>query len=131
MKIFAAVATMLLLSTLAGAEEKLLTKVVRVTGTGDVKVVPDRAVIDLGVEKQDPSAAVAKQAESAAARRILAALRANAIDEKDVQTTFLSLRPQFNYRKGMRISYFVAEQTLSVTVRDLSKLDALVESLIK
>jgi uncharacterized protein YggE len=53
------------------------------------------------------------------------------VEEKDIQTTFLALRPQFDYRKGMRISYFAAEQTMSVTVRDLSKLDALLESLIK
>jgi uncharacterized protein YggE len=94
-------------------------------------VVPDGAVIELGVEKQSASASIAKQSEDAAARRILASLRASGVDEKDIQTTFLSLQPQFNYRKGMRISYFVAEQTVSVTVRDLSKLDALVESLIK
>jgi hypothetical protein len=31
----------------------------------------------------------------------------------------------------MRTSYFVAEQTLTVTVRDISKLDTLLESLIK
>jgi uncharacterized protein YggE len=94
-------------------------------------VVPDRAVIELGVEKQDASASIAKQAEDATARRILASLRASGIDEQDIQTTYLSLQPQFNYRKGMRISYFVAEQTMSVTVRDLTKLDALLESLIK
>jgi uncharacterized protein YggE len=59
------------------------------------------------------------------------ALRANGVDDKDVQTTFLSLQPQFDYRKGMRISYFVAEQTLAVTVRDLARLDSLLESVIK
>ena len=31
----------------------------------------------------------------------------------------------------MRISYFAAEQTMTITVRDISKLDALVESLVK
>lgn len=131
MKPFTIVIALLLITGLAGAEERLPLKVVRVTGTSEVKVVPDRAVIELGVEKQSASASIAKQSEDAAARRILASLRASGVDEKDIQTTFLSLQPQFNYRKGMRISYFVAEQTVSVTVRDLSKLDALVESLIK
>ena len=31
----------------------------------------------------------------------------------------------------MRISYFAAEQTMTITVRDISKLDVLVESLVK
>ena len=131
MKAFAISAVLLVLSGLALAEDRFPAKVVRVFGTSDVKVVPDRAVIELGVEEQSPSARLAKQAEDAAARRLLASLHENGIDDKDIQTTYLSLRPQFDYRKGMRISYFAAEQTMTITVRDISKLDALVESLIK
>jgi uncharacterized protein YggE len=124
--------SLLILVGLAVADDKVPPRTVTVTGTAEVKVVPDRAVIELGVEKEDPSASVAKHAEDATARRILASLRANGIDEKDIQTTYLSLQPRVNYRKGIRISsYFQAEQTMSVTVRDLAKLDALLESLIK
>jgi uncharacterized protein YggE len=125
------VALVLSLAGLACAEDTPLAKVVRVTGTSEVKVVPDRAVIQVGVETQDRSASVAKHAEDAIARRILSALQREGIDEKDVQTTFLSLQPQSTTRKGVRISYFVASQTMTVTVKDLPKLDALLESLIK
>jgi uncharacterized protein YggE len=118
-----------LLAGMAAAQDR--PKVVRVVGTAEIKVVPDRAVIEIGVEKQDPSASVAKHAEDAAARRILAALRGNGIDDKDIQTTFLSLQPQSYTRKGVRISYFVAAQTMTITVRDLAKLDTLLEALIK
>jgi uncharacterized protein len=126
-----AVALVLSLAGLACAEDAPLAKVVRVTGTSEVKVVPDRAVIQVGVETQDRSASVAKHAEDAIARRILSALQREGIDEKDVQTTFLSLQPQSTTRKGIRLSYFVASQTMTVTVKDLPKLDALLESLIK
>lgn len=116
---------------LAAAEDKLPARFVRVTGTSEVMVVPDRAVIEVGVEKQDPRASVAKHAEDAAARGILAALRANGIEDKDVQTTFLSLRPSYYTRKGVRTDFFVATQTMTVTVRDIAKLDALLEALVK
>ena len=122
---------LVLFSTWAIAEDKLPPRVVRVTGTADVRTTPDKAVIELGVEKQSVSATLAKKSADAAARDILANLRSNGIAEKDMQTTFLSLQPQFNYRKGMRISYFVAEQTISFTVHDLPRLDSLLESLIK
>jgi uncharacterized protein YggE len=95
------------------------------------KLFRNRAVIEVGVEKQDPSASAAKHAEDAAARRILATLRGNGIDEKDIQTTFLSLQPQSRYVKKVTISYFVAQQTLTITVRDLTKLDELLEALVK
>jgi uncharacterized protein YggE len=62
---------------------------------------------------------------------VLATLRANGIEEKDIKTTYLSLQPQFDYRSGMKISYFYAEQTISVTERDTSKLDTLLDAVIK
>jgi uncharacterized protein YggE len=131
MKLLKIALALCVLAGLAAAEDKLPPRLVRVVGTAEVKVVPDRAVIEIGVEKQDPSASAAKHAEDAAARRILAALRGNGIDEKDMQTTFLSLQPQSSYVKKVRVSYFVAAQTLTITVRDLSKLDTLLEALIK
>lgn len=131
MRISALIVSCVLFSTLAVGEEKPPVKVVRVTGTSEVKVVPDRAVIEIGVEQQNSSASLAKHAADAIVRQLLASLRDGGVEEKDIQTTFLVLRPQFDYRKGMRLSYFVAAQTMSVTVRDLSKLDALLESLIK
>jgi uncharacterized protein YggE len=131
MKRLKIVLVMVLLAGLAFAEEKAPSRFVRVAGTAEVKVVPDRAVIEVGVEKQDPSASAAKHAEDAAARRILAALRAGGIDEKDIQTTYLSLQPRSSYVKKVRVSYFVAQQTMAITVRDLSQLDALLESLVK
>jgi uncharacterized protein len=131
MKPFVVAVAVLFLTSIAGAEDAGPAKVVRVTGTSEVKVVPDQAVIELGVESQDPSAAAAKDAEAAASRRILASLRANGIGEKDIQTNLLSLSPQASYRKSVKVSYFVATQTFSVTVRDLSKLDTLLDALIK
>jgi uncharacterized protein YggE len=128
---FFVLSMLFVVTTLAVAEDRLPPKVVRVIGTSEVKVIPDRAVIEIGVEEQNPSATAAKQMADTTARQLLASLRSNGIDDKDIQTTFLSLRPQFDYRKGMRISHFVAAQTMSVTVRDLAKLDSLLESMIR
>lgn len=112
------------------AEDKP-SKVVRVTGTAEVKVVPDRAVIDVGVEKEDASASVAKRSADATARRLLAVLKQGGIDDKDMQTSYLSLQPQHRRVKSTTVSTFVATESLTITVRDLSKLDALLEALIK
>ena len=131
MKPFTFLTTLLLFTGLAVAEDKLPARLVRVVGTSEVKVVPDRVVIELGVEKQNPSARVAKQAADVAARTILASLRQSGVDEKDIQTTFLSLQPQTTFIKKVRVSYFVAAQTMTVTVRDLTKLEPLLESLVK
>lgn len=131
MKRFVTLFSLFCLTGFMVAQDKTPVKVVRVVGTSEVKVAPDRAVIELGVEKQDPNAGAAKRSADAAARRILAELRTHGVDEKDVQTTYLSLQPQSYTRKGVRISYFVAAQTMTITVRDLAKLDALLDAVIK
>jgi uncharacterized protein YggE len=131
MKLWKIALVLCVLAGLAAAEDRLPARFVRVTGTSDVMVVPDRAVIEVGVEKQDPRASVAKHAEDAAARGILAALRANGIEDKDVQTTYLSLRPSYTTHKGVRTNFFIATQTMTVMVRDIARLDTLLETLVK
>lgn len=131
MKLFSVLTATLICAAFAMADDKVPTKTVKVMGVSEVKVVPDQATLELGVEKQSSSASLAKQSADATARRILGSLHQNGVDENDIHTTYLSLQPQFDYRKGMRISYFVAEQTMSVTIHDLQKLDAILDSLIK
>lgn len=131
MKIRASIVSVLLLASLAVAQDKVPANVVRVIGSAEVKVVPDKAVIEVGVEKQNASATTAKQSADTTSRHIIGALRANGVDARDIQTAYLSLQPQSYTRKGVRISYFVAAQTLAVTVRDLAKLDSLLESLVR
>ncbi len=110
---------------------KPFTSVVAILLLAGLAQAHDLAVIELGVETQNASAGLAMQAADAVSRRILATLLSNGVDKKDIQTTFLSLQPQSSHRKGVRITWFIAEQTLSVTVRDLTKLDALLEALLK
>ena len=131
MKPFSILTAVFVLSMTVLADDKLPPKIVRVVGISEVKVVPDRVVLEVGVQKQNVSASLAKGSADGVARRILASLRQNGVDEKDIQTTYLSLQPQFDYRKGVRISYFVAEQTMSIALRDIQKLDTVLDSLIK
>jgi uncharacterized protein len=130
MKVLVFVAS-LLLTGLSLAQDKPTPNLVRVTGTSEVKVVPDKAVIYIGVEKENASAMAAKHAADSAARNLLSTLSSNGLDAKDMATTFLSLQPRTVYVKHVRVSTFVAEQTLAVTVRDISKLDSLLEALVK
>ncbi len=105
-------------------------KLVKTTGTAEVKVTPDRVVMQLGVERQSSKASSARAAVSSTSRKILAALKGLGIEEKDIQTAYLLLQPEIHYQKGVRITTFTANQSLSVTIRDLSKLDDVMDSVI-
>lgn len=63
-------------------------------------------------------------------RRILAALKAANIDNKDIQTAYLDLQPTSYYEKRVRINNFTATQSLSVTIRDLSHLDNVMDAVM-
>lgn len=105
-------------------------KIVKTTGTAELKVTPDQAVVQLGVERQSAIAKSAKAAVANTSRKILAALKELNIEDKDIQTEYLYLQPMIDYRKGLLITNFTAEQSLSVTVRDISKLDAVMDAVI-
>jgi uncharacterized protein YggE len=133
-KMMKRVATVVVLCFLAlaahGQEACTNPKIVKTTGTAELKVTPDQAVIQLGVEHQSATAKNAKTSVAAASRKILAALKGLGIDDKDIQTDYLSLQPMIDYRKGLRITNFTAEQSLSVKVRDLSKLDDIMDAVM-
>jgi uncharacterized protein YggE len=133
LKVLAVVAglSVLLFAGFAATEGKRPSRTVRVVGTSEVKVVPDRVVISLGVEKQNNNASVAKQLADSAARRLLDVLHRNGVGEKDIQTTFLSLQPLYDYDHGIKISDFIADQTWTVTIRDLARLDKILQAIIE
>jgi hypothetical protein len=65
--------------------------------------------------------------------RILAALKALGIDDKDIQTSNVSLQPTYDYSSGInppRITGFQMSNSVTVTIRALDKLgDAIDNSL--
>ena len=131
MKPIAAVAVLCFAALSAQAQEPCTNpKIVRTTGTAELKVTPDQAVIQLGVEHQSATAKNAKAIVTGTSRKILAALKGLGIDDKDIQTDYLSLQPMIDYRKGLRITNFTAEQSLSVKVRDLAQLDDVMDAVI-
>lgn len=95
-----------------------------VTGTGKVMLVPDLAYINIGVrsEAQDVSSALA--ANNAQATAITDALKAMGVDEQDLQTANFNVYSIQQYDQMGQPSYisYSVENTLYVTVRDLTKL---------
>ncbi len=131
MKRIAAVAVLCFAALSAQGQEACANpKIVRTTGTAELKVTPDQALIQLGVEHQSATAKNAKTAVTDASRKILAALKGLGIDDKDIQTEYLDLQPMIDNRKGSRITNFTAEQSLSVKVRDLSRLDDVMDAVM-
>jgi len=111
------------------------TATVSVTGTGVISAVPDMATITLGVTTQAHAADQAMAGTSSRITAMLAALRAAGIADRDLQTRDLSLQPLWANRSNSsanppQIDGFVATNTLSVRVRDLTRIGAVLDQVV-
>jgi len=124
----AVVTALLAASSAGGGTTRPIERGITVSGTGSLQTVPDQASFRFGVRKQGATAAGTLGAASAAARRVVAALEAAGVAAADVQTDQVSLAPQF--AKG-RLSGYVAVDAVSVQVRDLGRVAAVIDGAVR
>ena len=102
------------------------------SATGETRVAPDMASINLGVMTEGKTAADALAANATRMTAVTASLKKAAIAEKDIQTSNLSVNPQYRYVENqapLLIGYQVSNQ-VTVAVRDLKKLGAAVDATV-
>ena len=68
---------------------------ITVSGEATVSVAPDQAEIEAGVTSDAKTAREASEANNAAMGKLLLALKAASIEQKDIQTSRVSLQPQY------------------------------------
>jgi hypothetical protein len=108
-------------------------RLVTTTGVGEVKVVPDEVAISLGVDVLDKDLAKSRAEGDARIKKSVGAAVAAGVAEKDVQTTAVSIRPEWEYR-GPNERVFIGfrtSQTLTIVLRDVAKYEVLLTGLLK
>lgn len=115
---------------LALAAERQIT----VTGEARMETAPDMAVITLGVSEQAPEAAAAMAAVSRSMVAVVDRLREGGVAPEDMQTREISLHPVWSQRGssgGAReVTGFAASNTLTVRLRDLSRLGDVMDQVL-
>jgi hypothetical protein len=91
---------------------------VTVPGTGTVKVEPDTANVNLGVQVTKPTGAEAMEQVNTDAAAITEALVASGIAEEDIQTSGLSLYGTTG-DDGSTVTGYNASLSINVTIRDI------------
>ena len=97
---------------------------------GQVKAAPDMATITLGVQTIAPTAAGAMRQNRERMGSVIAALKAQGIEAKDIQTSNLNLSAQYAYEQNQapKLTGYQASNDVTVTVRALSGLGAAVDA---
>ncbi len=125
------VATATLLAAPASAQT-VPPPAISVTGEATVSVPPDQAQIDGGVTSDAKTAREASDANNAAMGKVLLALKDAGIDEKDYQTSRLSLQPQYapNRSGPSPVTGYRASNRVTVRLRDVTKVAAIIDVLV-
>jgi uncharacterized protein len=108
---------------------------IAVTGEASVSVAPDQAQIDAGVVSNAKTAREASEVNNSAMGKVLLALKGAGIDEKDYQTSRLSLRPQYaqaqpNQTGQPVVAGYIASNRVLIRLRDVTKVASVIDALV-
>lgn len=92
-----------------------------INAQGVSEAAPDMATITVGVLVSGRTAREAQAENSRQMQALIGALREQSLDDRDIQTASISVRPQFARRDNRRaISGYQASNSVRVRVRDLA-----------
>jgi len=118
-------------STSAGMDN---VRTMSVSGTGRVTVVPDIATINVGVRTEADAVQDALEGNTAQANAISQVLQELGVAEEDIQTSNFNVYPAERYDPltgQTEGQYFVVENTVNVTVHDLSTLGKVLSAVVE
>jgi uncharacterized protein YggE len=118
-----------------GATGSASARTLNVNGVGQVFITPDIAYLYVGVHTEKPTAADAVAANNAQTQQVIDALKEFGVEEKDIHTSSFSIWPIDRYDPATGTStgekYYAVDNTIYITARDLTKLGALLDTVIK
>jgi len=102
-----------------------------VSAQAEAHRVPDVATLSAGVVTQAADGNTAMRDNAVQMDKVMAAIKAAGIAERDIQTSGINLSPQYRYaeNEAPKITGYQANNTVSLKVRDITKLGKVLDSL--
>ncbi len=105
-------------------------RTINVTGNAQVILAPDIAYISIGVHTEAQTAKEAVDSSNTQTQAVIDAIKGQGVDAKDIQTTNFSVYQQIKTGPNgeNQGTYFVTDNTVYVTMRDLSKIGNILDA---
>lgn len=101
---------------------------ISISAEGEAYAVPDIGRVEFTVMSQASTSSAAQDAVTVEANALLAKMRELGLEEKDLQTSSYNVYPLYDYDVSpQQVTSFEASQSLTVTIRDLSMSDRILE----
>ena len=136
-KIFALSIVLFLALTLSSCTVKLSQPAnpptLNVNGSAQITLAPDIAYISVGVHTENVDANEAVSGNTTQSQKVVDALKATGVDEKDIRTNNYSISPQQQYDDKGKLTgvIFFVDNTVYVTLRDLTKIGDILGEAVK
>jgi len=103
-----------------------------VSASAEASRVPDVASLSTGVVTQAADANAALAANATQMNKVMAAIKSAGIAEKDIQTSGISVNPQYKYSDDQppAITGYQASNTVSIKVREIDRLGKVLDALV-
>jgi uncharacterized protein YggE len=100
-----------------------------VDGHGEIAVPPDMATLSVGVEVTGKTVEEARSAGAEAASKVIASLKRNKVEAKNIQTERFSIQPRYEQDKDrvQRIVGYTLTNTVSAKIHDLPSVSRVVD----
>ncbi len=101
---------------------------ISVSGEGSIDLVPDLALLNVGVEAVAESVSQAREEAAQAMDAVIAAVKAHGLEDRDIQTRSFDIWPQYDYQNNTRtlIGYTV-NSSATVKIRDIDNVGAIID----
>jgi hypothetical protein len=103
---------------------------ITVVGNGEVKVTPDTAAVQIGVETTAPTTQEALAQNTAQATAIIEKIKALGVAEKDIQTSGFNIYPTYD-NDGRQVTGYTVSNQVNVTIRDLAQAGNLLDQVVQ
>jgi hypothetical protein len=102
-----------------------------VQGTGESSATPDILTAVIAFNDTAPTAGLALSQDNTKVAQAILALAGNGLARKDVQTSNLTIQPQYAYPKGVpTITGYQVTNTITATMHDVKKAGAAIDAVV-
>ncbi|MGN6848634.1 MAG: SIMPL domain-containing protein [Sphingomicrobium sp.] len=103
-----------------------------INATGEVSRVPDVAVITAGVVSRSATATGALQDSASKMSQVLSALKRAGVADRDIQTSNVSLNPEYRYPENQspQLVGYTASNNVTVRFRDIRNSGKILDALV-
>ncbi len=120
-------ATMYAISQNGQGSEKDTMNTISMSGYAEQKVVPDMASLSIGVVVESETSQEATEENAAIMSTVVDELKAIGLEDREIQTSYVSVYPVYNYDEKRTITGYSASNSVQVTTKKLEDLSEIID----